>query len=191
MNECYRYILTGEDKKSLSIAKNSLSNYGNSFIGYLNDTRNLLVHLRKCLPELIVIDINKNFFELKEMFTIIDDEMLSIVILIIDLNNKSAIEFVSESKSFFYVLKPITEDLFINVFYLAKMANNRSLKYEKKIKKINETLENRKSIEMAKWIIVKNKGLSESEAHEMIRKRSRESRINMGDVARAIILGKI
>ena len=57
-----------------------------------------------------------------------------------------------------------------------------------KTKIVQEELEARKKIEKAKGILMKQNGLSEEEAYELIRKTSMNKRIAMKDVAEAIIL---
>ena len=53
---------------------------------------------------------------------------------------------------------------------------------------IQEELESRKKIEKAKGILMKDQDISEDEAYKMIRKASMDKRVNMKDIAEAIIL---
>jgi len=57
-----------------------------------------------------------------------------------------------------------------------------------KTKIIQEELEARKKIEKAKGILMKEQGLSEEEAYNLIRRSSMDRRIPMKDIAEAIIL---
>ncbi|MCK9614131.1 MAG: GAF and ANTAR domain-containing protein [Candidatus Omnitrophica bacterium] len=57
-----------------------------------------------------------------------------------------------------------------------------------KTKIVQEELEARKKIERAKGILMKQKGLSEEQAYELLRKVSMNKRLTMKDVAEAIIL---
>jgi response regulator NasT len=52
----------------------------------------------------------------------------------------------------------------------------RTLDYEEKVKKLNEALESRKIVERAKWVLVEENKISENDAYEIIRKRSRDGR---------------
>jgi signal transduction protein with GAF and PtsI domain len=53
---------------------------------------------------------------------------------------------------------------------------------------VQEELEARKKIEKAKGILMKERGLTEEQAYELIRKTSMNKRLTMKDVAEAIIL---
>jgi signal transduction protein with GAF and PtsI domain len=53
---------------------------------------------------------------------------------------------------------------------------------------IQEELETRKKVERAKGILMKEQGMTEDEAYRLIRKASMDKRVNMKDIAEAIIL---
>lgn len=57
-----------------------------------------------------------------------------------------------------------------------------------KAKIAREELESRKKIERAKGILMREQGLTEDEAYNLMRKSSMDRRINMKDIAEAIIL---
>ncbi|MFH1552654.1 MAG: GAF domain-containing protein [Candidatus Omnitrophota bacterium] len=57
-----------------------------------------------------------------------------------------------------------------------------------KTKVIQEELETRKRVEKAKGILMKEQGLSEEDAYNLVRKSSMNKRISMKEVAEAIIL---
>ena len=57
-----------------------------------------------------------------------------------------------------------------------------------KTKFVQEELETRKKVEKAKGILMKEQGLSESEAFKLIQRSSMDKRVSMKDIAEAIIL---
>lgn len=76
---------------------------------------------------------------------------------------------------------------------LSTVANQAAVAIENtellvKTKVIQEELEARKKVERAKGILMKTQSLSEEEAYNLIRKSSMDKRLNMKDVAEAIIL---
>lgn len=76
---------------------------------------------------------------------------------------------------------------------LSTVANQAAVAIENtellvKTKVVQEELEARKKIERAKGILMKEQNLSEEEAYNLIRKSSMDKRLNMKDIAEAIIL---
>lgn len=59
-----------------------------------------------------------------------------------------------------------------------------------KTKVIQEELETRKKVEKAKGILMKDQGMTESEAYKRIRKSSMNKRVSMKEIAEAIILSQ-
>jgi len=76
---------------------------------------------------------------------------------------------------------------------LSAVANQAAVAIENtelivKTKVIQEELESRKKIEKAKGILMKQQGISEEDAYNLIRKSSMDKRVPMKDIAEAIIL---
>ncbi len=77
--------------------------------------------------------------------------------------------------------------LFITVANQAAVAiQNTELMVKTKI--IQEELESRKLVEKAKGIMMKERGLDEETSYRMIRKASMDKRVNMKEIANAIII---
>lgn len=88
---------------------------------------------------------------------------------------------------FGYLLKPVTQD---QMRVGISVAWGRYLDYmnqNAEIVTLRERLEHRKIIEQAKWIIVKRKGIDESEAMRLLQKQARNNRRTLVDVARSVL----
>lgn len=183
-----KFVLAGEDNKLLSKVKNALSSNGMIYTGYSKEPCNVLRLIRRHLPEYIMIDVGKSFRELRPTLEIIDEEILAACTLIIDIKNDEISEFLRNSKVMTYVTKPVFDEIINQIAEISMINFKRVWEYEEKVKKLNETLESRKVIEKAKWILVEQNGLSEAEAYELIKKKSRDNRIPMRNIADALIL---
>ncbi|MDP4092101.1 MAG: ANTAR domain-containing protein, partial [Bacillota bacterium] len=87
-----------------------------------------------------------------------------------------------------FTAKPVMEEAFLQIVDVSMLNYHRIIEYEQKIRQLNESLESRKVVEKAKWILVKCDGLSENEAFEIIRKKSRDNRMPMREIAEAILM---
>jgi AmiR/NasT family two-component response regulator len=186
--EYAKFILNGDDKKVLSHIKNTLASNGHIYLGYTKDSNSILRHIRSCLPDLIIIDATNKFHEMKRMLEVIDEEILAACILILDNRSDDIIEFLRKSRVISYLAKPVFDEALLQVIDMSLINYSRVLNYEQKVKKLNETLESRKVVEKAKWILIEKDGFTEAEAYEAIQRKSRDSRIPMLEIAEAIIL---
>jgi two-component system, response regulator PdtaR len=178
----------GEDKKTLSVIKNYLTSEGNSFAGYSCRMTRIIEQTKKYLPELVIIKLSGNFDEVEYTLSSLDNELLTLSLIILDTKNKKIINFIEESKSLIYIIKPIDKSQFFNILEIAQLNFCRTVKYEEKISELSSTLESRKTIEQAKWLLVEKQGYSEPDAHSLIRKKSRDNRMSMVEIANSIIL---
>lgn len=186
--ESGKFILCGNDRKTLSGIKNALTANGHQFIGYTGEFSSVLRHVRKCLPNLIIVDVGTQFQLVKGFLEVIDEENIAAVILILDVRSDEISEFVTNSKMVYCMTKPVFAEALLQILHMALLSYSRVFRYESRIRELNEELENRKVVEKAKWLLVEKEGCSEADAHDMIRKKSRDNRLPMRKVAEAIIL---
>ncbi len=186
--EFFKFVLAGEDKAVLSRIKNALTSNGHIYLGYSKDPVNVLKLVKRNDVDLIIIDVANRFRNLRETLSIIDEELVAPCILLLDIRNDEVFEFLRKSRIMTYVTKPIFDENFLQITDISRINYERVIEYEQKVKKLNDTLESRKVVEKAKWILVEQNGLSEAEAYESIKRRSRDSRVPMKNIAEALIL---
>jgi len=188
--DCCKFIISGEDKRTLAIFKNILVGSGHVFIGYLKESSNLLRCMKTNAPDLVVIEAKNDFSELKRVLEIIDEEILAACIIVLNTRNDKIIEFIKGKRVLSYITKPVYEETALQIADMSLLNYSRIIEYERKVKKLNETLESRKIVEKAKWILVQKDGYTEEAAYEVIRRKSRDNRIPMKEIAEALILAK-
>ena len=186
--ECSRFIVAGEDKKSLSIMKNALVESGYTFAGYAHDTVGILRHVRSLAPDLIILDVKGSFGSLRPSIEVIDEELLSAIILLLDFRSDEIFDFITKTRIVTYIAKPLFSEVAQQIADISLANFKRIIQYEDQVKRLNDSLESRKSVEKAKWILVEQDGLSEEEAYNVIRKKSRDNRVPMRNISDAIIM---
>ena len=185
---CAKFIVSGQDKKQLTQVKNTLTSNGNIFVGYSSDPVNILRHIRSIQPDLVIFELSVNFRDLKETIRVIDEELLAACILLLDSRNEEVFEFLRNTRIVSYLSKPVIDYVLLQIVDLSMSNFLRIKEYEDKLRQLNNTLENRRVIEKAKWILVEQDGCTEMDAYKIIKKKSRDNRISMNEIAEAIIL---
>ena len=87
-----------------------------------------------------------------------------------------------------YLIKPLREEELLPTIELAISRFAEFISLRRENEDLRKTLEARKAIERAKGILMKNQGLSESEAFALIQKKSMDSRKSMVEISQAVIL---
>jgi response regulator NasT len=88
---------------------------------------------------------------------------------------------------FGYLLKPITQDQLRVAISIAWSRYLETAGQSTEIVNLKERLENRKTIEKAKWMIVKRKSVEEPEAMRLLQRQARNNRRSLVDVAKSIL----
>ena len=186
----YKYIVTGQDKISLAAIKQVLCSRGHIFLGYSHETQNILRHIRRTGPDVVIIEAYNNFSELSPLLEILDEELLAACVLVVREKTDEISEFLWNARNTGFITLPINEESVMQIIDMSFLNFRRTLDYEEKVKKLNDALESRKIVERAKWVLVEDNRISENEAYELIRKRSRDGRLPMREIAQAILMVK-
>ena len=140
------------------------------------------------MPDFIIVEVCNNFKDLRQSLEVIDEELLSACILIMESRQDEVFDFIRNSRVMTYVAKPVYDESILQIVDLSVINYKRVIDYESRVRKLNDTLESRKLVEKAKWLLVEQEGMSETEAYDAIRKKSRDNRMPMKEIAEAIIM---
>jgi response regulator NasT len=88
-----------------------------------------------------------------------------------------------------YLIKPLRACELLPAVELAVYHFEEFISLRKENENLKKTLDARKVIERAKGILMKRRGLSETEAFSLIQKKSMDLRKPMADIAQALVLG--
>jgi response regulator NasT len=169
--------------------KEMLESKGCKVLGEAGDGFDAIELCRKNNPDLVLLDIKMPFLDGISAAKIIHDEGLAeTVILLTAYNEKEFIEGAKNSGVGGYLVKPIDEKSLIPSIELAVTRSREMKKLQRDFKEVSDRLENRKIIEKAKGIIMRQCDLCEEDAYNYIRNLSKKKEISMKRVAEIILL---
>lgn len=165
-----------------------LENAGYHILGEAADGFDAIELCRERLPDLVLMDIKMPLLDGLSAAKIINEENLAgTVILLTAYNEKEFVNGAKQNGVSGYLIKPIDETRLIPNIELAVARSMELKKLKKEFETVSERLENRKLIEQAKGIVMKDKGLCEQEAYDYIRKLSQIKNISMKRVSEIIL----
>lgn len=165
-----------------------LKGEGYRILGEAADGFDAIELCRQKMPDLVLMDIKMPLLDGLSAAKIIYEENLAGTIILLTAYNER--EFVNGAKQngvSGYLVKPIEETLLIPNIELAVARSMEMRKLKENYEKISERLENRRVIEQAKGVVMKDKDLCEQEAYEYIRKLSQLKNISMKRVSEIIL----
>ncbi len=175
-------IVIGDSKdSSRRLLKELLTRSAYQVQAEARNSPDLLRKVRTFLPDLVIIDSNLEGGSVAEAAGIIEDDNLSNVLILTESLKSPSME------NFVHIMKPYESETLLSVIKVCLMYNQRVFSMQQEVDKLKENLTNRKLLDKAKGIIMKNLGLDEENAYRMMQKESMNRGIAMKDLARAVI----
>lgn len=183
-----RFLLFGKCRQSMARVGNVLVGAGYTFTGHTDDISSLLRTIRSVEPDLLMMDPPEVFHEVAPILQIIEEEMLASVVLLVGYQTREMDRIFEKSPNTGWIFKPIQEDAVLPIANQCVKSFRHMHAQHREIIRLRKALDERRTLERAKWIIGRQLNLSESEAYDVIRNRSRDTRQPMTKVAEAILL---
>ena len=179
--------IVDDDSGRSIILERALKDAGYKVIGVLSSKDNLLKHIEKMQPDVLIVDLESpNRDSLESMRIVTQHNPKPIVMFTNDADHHMIGEAISAGVSAYVVdgfnesrIKPIMD------VAIARFREFQALRTE--LQKTRNSLDERKTLDKAKGIIMQQKGCSEEEAYSLLRNLSMENNKRVVEVAEQII----
>ena len=179
--------IVDDDSGRSIILERALKDAGYAVLAILSSNDNLLMHIEKSQPDMIIVDLDSPSRDsLESMRIVTQHNPKPIVMFTNDADDSMISEAINAGVSAYVVdgfnekrIKPIMD------VAIARFREFQALRNE--LKKTRNTLEERKTMDKAKGIIMEQRNCNEEEAYKILRKLSMENNKRMVEVAEQII----
>ncbi|MGP1347793.1 MAG: ANTAR domain-containing response regulator [Phycisphaerales bacterium] len=187
-----RRILIADDEHLMASGVAShLQTLGYTVVAVASDGRSAIHSSETEIPDLCLLDIRMPEVDGLVAARTIWHELGIPSVLISAYSNDEYIQRASDTGVFGYLLKPVSaEDLRVTI-PIAWSTVRQQDAINSRAKQLQRTLAQRRTIEEAKWILVRDLGLDESTSHSTMQRHARSTRQTLHDTAVAIINGEI
>lgn len=181
-------ILVADDEHLVAeVISKSLGSLGYEVVGPAADGRQAIDLARRERPDMAILDIRMPEVDGLAAAEVLSQELNMAILMVTAYSDESYLHDTCQIGVHGYVLKPTsTEQLRVAITMAwARYQQHGSLHNE--VVRLQNSLENRKLIEKAKWILVQQCNVSEADAHRRLQKQARDKRRTMAEVARSIL----
>ena len=181
-------VLVADDEHLVAAGiSNSLTELGYTVVGPARDGNEAIELCRSDPPDLALLDIRMPNCDGLEAAAIVFQELHVPVVILTAYSDPEYVSTASESGVFGFLLKPASPDQLRVCIEIAWGRFREYLNQDEQIDSLKQRLEDRKTIEQAKWLVVKHKQVSEPEAMKLLQRQARDTRQRLVEVAQSIL----
>jgi len=185
-----RILLVDDEPIIRMDLKDILQERGYEIIGEASDGFEAVTMCEKHKPDLVIMDINMPMLDGIKVGKIIAKENIAGgVLLLTSFEGEEYIEKAKDIGAFGYLVKPVSEKVLIPTIEMCLSKVSEFKKIKNDLEKVNSKLTERKVIERAKGILIKEFKIGEDEAYTKIKRLSMDKRTTMFEIAKMIIIG--
>ncbi len=182
-----RILLVDQNAARAAILEEGLRDAGLHDITVVRETQSLLRRIVDLDPDVIFIDLeNPNRDVLEQMFQV-SRSVRRPIAMFVDHADTETIRAAIESGVGAYVVDGLRKERVKTILDTAVSHFNTFNKLRDELERVNQQLEERKVIERAKGILMKERDLSESDAYAVLRKAAMNENRRIVDVARSVV----
>jgi response regulator NasT len=182
-----RVLIVDQNLLRAAVLEGGLREAGYSDLIVVRDMQNLLRRIVDEEPDVILIDLeNPNRDVLEQMFQV-SRLVRKPVAMFVDQSDRSAIEAAIDAGVGAYVVDGLRKE---RVHSIVDMAISRFRAFEKLRVELDDTrqqLADRKLIDRAKGILMKQRKVGEGEAYELLRKAAMGGNVRIAQIAQSVI----
>jgi len=182
-----RVLIVDQNLLRAAILEDGLREAGYRDLIVVRDMQNLLRRILDEEPDVILIDLeNPNRDVLEQMFQV-SRVVRKPVAMFVDRSDRGSIAAAIDAGVGAYVVDGLRKE---RVQAIVETTISRFTAFEKLRTELQETrqqLADRKTVDRAKGIIMKQRGVGEEEAYELLRKTAMASNLRISQVAQSVI----
>lgn len=182
-----RVMIVDNDLKRTIPLKQSLLSSGYDVIAHLHDTANLNTACSELQPDIVIIDTNSPSRDTLENICVMTMHAPRPIVMFTHDDDKEKIKSATQAGVSAYVVGSIPNERLTPVIdaAVARFEEFKSLRNELQLAK--SKLEERKVIEQAKGLLMKQRNLDEDEAYALLRSMAMKKNMKLADLSGQLI----
>lgn len=182
-----RILIVDQNLMRASVLQEGLREAGLDDVIVVHDMQYLLKRIVAADPDVIFIDLeNPNRDVLEQMF-LVSRSVHRPVAMFVDSSDAPTMQAAIESGVSAYVVDGLRKERVKAILDLCIVRFRAFSKMREELDRTRQALEERKSVDRAKGILMKTRGLSEEEAYALLRRTAMDMNQRLGEVAQSVI----
>ncbi len=182
-----RILVIDDNRIRASVIEEGLREAGFTNITVLTETRPTVRAIVDADPDVVFIDLeNPNRDVLEHMF-VVSRAIARPIAMFVDRSDREMIEAAIDAGVSAYIVDGLKKDRVKPILETAISRFNAFARMREELHKTRRALEERKVIDRAKGILMRRRGIAESEAHALLRRTAMNENRRIADVAQSVV----
>lgn len=187
MAEDLKILVIDENPVRAAILKEGLGDAGHLRIEWIADTGNLLERIAVLDPDVVLIDLeNPNRDVLEQMF-LVSREVKRPIAMFVDQSDTAMITASVDAGVSAYIVDGLKKERIKPILDMTISRFNAFSRLQKELSQTKEQLEERKIIDRAKAILMRQKNIAEDQAYALLRRNAMNQNKKIAEVAASVI----
>lgn len=180
-------LIIDENRIRASIIEEGLREAGHARVAVIHDVNEVGRTIEAVRPDVIVIDLENPKRDTLEHFFSLSRAVQRPIAMFVDRSDSAMIEKAVEAGVSAYVVDGLKKERVKPILDMAISRFNAFSRLTRDLEQARSELEDRKIIERAKGILMKTRGLSEADAHALLRSTAMNQNRRMVDIAQSLV----
>ena len=181
-------LVVDENVARTAIIEAGVREAGHDNVTVIHDVTGLARRIAVIAPDVIVIDLENPNRDLLESLFQLSRAVQRPIAMFVDRSDRASMEAAIDAGVSAYVVDGLRQE---RIKPILDMAISRFNAYSRMVRELEDArseLEGRKVIDRAKAILMKSKGITEDEAHALLRKTAMNQNRKMSELAQSLVL---
>ena len=180
-------LVIDENRIRASIIEEGLREAGHENVTVVHEVQGIARIIETTEPDVIVIDLENPNRDMMEHLFQLTRTVARPIAMFVDRSDTASIEAAVEAGVSAYVVDGLKKERVKPILDMAVSRFNAFSKLQRELAEAKSALEERKTIERAKGILMKMRGLSEEEAFTMLRQTAMNEKKKMSEIAQSVV----
>ena len=180
-------LIVDQNVTRAAVLEDGLRDAGYANVTVVRDMQNLQQRIVNSDPDVIFIDLeNPNRDVLEQMFQM-SRSVRRPVAMFVDHSDSATIEAAIEAGVSAYIVDGLKKERVLSILHTTISRFNTFERLRQELDKTKQALQERKLIDRAKGILMKERGLDEASAYGMLRRTAMNENLRLADIAQSVV----
>jgi two-component system, response regulator / RNA-binding antiterminator len=180
-------MVIDDNRVRASIIEDGLREAGHDQVHVVTEISEVAARIGEIAPEVIIIDLENPNRDVLEHFFTLSRVLKRPIAMFVDRADPGSIEAAVDAGVSAYVVDGLKKERVKPILDMAISRFRAFSRLREELESAKSELENRKTVEKAKGILMRTRGLSEDDAYALLRKTAMNQNRKIADIAQSLI----